>query len=186
MSTTTLDRTRTMAERLAAITDAGKRWELTRRAMSVYLATVGEVDKIYSPGWRRQLAELPTVDSDYEYLIRMGEVREIAVDEWQGRSGSNCTEGTNRFLATFGLDEVTCEERDGGECDDSDCETCHPDSTKLVTVSVTVTLRINNRHDEERTEDDVRNYLRLDVRGNVDDVEASDVEIDEIYVTTDY
>lgn len=188
MTTTITRRTLTMPERLAAIADAGKRWDVTRRAMQIYLASVGEVNKTYSPEWRQRLADMPDARTDSDYFDRMESVREDAVDEWDGRSGDNCTEGTNRFLATFGLPEVTCEEREGESCDDSDCRTCHPNTTKHVTVTVTVTFTITNGNDEYETESDVRNYLRVEARtGSVDDVDDTpDVEIDEVTVEGEY
>lgn len=186
MTTATITRYRSTAERLATIADPAKRWELTRRAMRLYLTYVGEVDKGSAPDWIERLNDLPDVHTADEYADRIDDVRRIAAEEWIGRDGSNCTEGTNRFLDTFGIDELSCEERESGECDDSDCSVCHPETTKIVTVSVTITLRITNTADDDDTYNDVEHYLRVDVGGNVDDVDSTDVQIDSIDVETDY
>jgi hypothetical protein len=151
--------------------DPIKRWTLTKRAMRLWLAVTGIKDDWVRDRYTRWLEELPPVESNLDYFDRLDSIKEFAVDEWRFNNGDNCTEGTNQFLRTFGFDELE-----------------EPETTKYVTVSITLRLQVTNQADPDDTADDVRRYLTVNANtASVDDVDEYSIssEINDVLVDVD-
>lgn len=166
-----------LARRPRMQTDPAYRWKVTRRAMQLYIGQIADTPQAGNFARWDFVTELGHLQlpsdgtrectmADFDAL--MDDIRQRAIDEF--RDGTNCESGTNAFLEAFDLGEI-------GESD-------LPIETKYVTVTVTVRLQVENRADEDSTYDDVSRYLSVDVGGNVDDMEVTDVNTDNIHVST--
>lgn len=165
--------------------NAAKRWAVTKRAMQIYLATVGEAAvKEYSSDWRFELDEWAPVTTDADYAARLEDIRTRAIGEWECNGGDNCTPGTNRFLYAFALPEVDASDWNGSDsCGTSGCGVCVRESTKYVTVTLTVRFEVDNTSDEETTYADVEQYLSINT-DRIDDANSPDVSVDDLHVST--
>jgi hypothetical protein len=147
------------------VTDYARAWAIGERVARLYLVCTNAVNDARRMVYANWITTLPTPGSHHEFWDTVDQVRDFVVE--QHEAGEICEDGSNDFLEYMGL--AALEGRRDFE----------------VTVTVTVTFRVaDTRNDTDYIEEDVRKYLRIEVGGNVDDIDtdSSEICIDDVQV----
>ena len=147
--------------------DPAKRWTITKRAMLLYLAITEVKDSASREEYDEWINSLDAVTTDDEYRERIEQIRDRAREDHESNGGENCEAGTTAFLDVFGIEQIEIT------------------TDKCVAVTVRLHFHISNNADEDQTRNDVQRYLRVDVSGNVDNLDdLEDFEIEYVEVNS--